>query len=103
MDPLRIHVTQLGNGYIAESQMDIAAVGATAEEAVENARRMALDLFDAFSAPHPATLIVRIEEPHQESIAMQSMGKPFSLRDLGKEFGSYYFDSAGNGRSPTRP
>ncbi|HEY8297422.1 MAG TPA: hypothetical protein VIG32_05320 [Candidatus Baltobacteraceae bacterium] len=100
---MRIHVTRLGNGYIAESQMDIAAVGATAEEAVENARRMAIDLFDSFSTPYPATLIVRIEEPHRDSIAMQSMGTPFSLKELGKEFGSYYFDSAGNDHSPTRP
>ena len=98
MDPLRIHVMPLGRGYLAESRIPaVTALGASAEEAAENGRLMAIAVFDAFgSRAHPSTLIVRIDEQGRSAIAMQSIDKPFSLASAGKELGSCYFDSEGN-------
>lgn len=98
MGPLRIHVMPLGRGYLAESRVPaVTALGASAEEAAENGRLMAMAVFNAFrSCAHPATLIVRIDERGRSAIAMQSIDKPFSLAAAGKELGSCYFDSEGN-------
>jgi len=103
MDPFRVRVTPLGKGYMAESRDPVVtAMGASAEEAAENARLMAMDLLKAFaSRSYPSTLIVRIDEPGHSAIAMQSMDKPFSLEEAGKELGSCYFDSAGNDAAPS--
>ena len=103
MDPFRIRVAPLGKGYMAEAHEPlVTAMGASAEEAAENARLMAMDLMKAFaSRSYPSTLIVRIDEPGRSAIAMQSMDKPFSLEGVGKEPGSCYFDSAGNDAAPS--
>lgn len=82
MELVRIHVTRLGRGYIAESRMpEIIAMGPTAEEAAENARRQALELLGAYDQKRAHTMIVRLTEPGRESIAMQSLLSAFSLRD----------------------
>ncbi len=105
MGPLRIRVAPLGKGYLAESRMpQITAMGASAEEAAENARLMAVDVFNAFTnASYPSTLIVRIDEPGRNVIAMQSTLQPFSLDAAGKAYGSCYFDSEGNAVAPALP
>ena len=81
MSPLRIHVSPLGRGYVAESRVPhITAMGASAEEAAENGRLMALAVFEALGkAIHPSTLIVRIQEQGGQSVAMQAFDRPFSL------------------------
>jgi hypothetical protein len=61
--------------------MDIAAIGSTVEEAVESACRKAMDLFDAFSKPYPSTLLVHIEEPYRDGMAVQSIHAPFLLKN----------------------
>ncbi|HEY8314636.1 MAG TPA: hypothetical protein VIG51_10775 [Candidatus Baltobacteraceae bacterium] len=102
MEPLRVRVTQLGTGYVAESYAPaITGLGSSPEEAAENARIKALAVFDAFAREsQPATLIVRIDEPGRSAIAMQPMEKRFSLDLAGKQAGSYYFDSEGNAFAP---
>jgi hypothetical protein len=68
-DPLRIRVAPRGNGYVAESRSpEITALGSTPEEAAENARSMALALYDD---ARPTTMLLRICEPGRETIVMQ--------------------------------
>ncbi|MGR4065196.1 MAG: type II toxin-antitoxin system HicB family antitoxin [Vulcanimicrobiaceae bacterium] len=98
MAPLRVHVRRLDDRYVAECRVPVVtAVGATPEEAIERARLKAMEAFDAFSfGAYPTTLIARIDDGSRSAIAMQSMHRPFSLKSIGKELGSYYFDSSGN-------
>jgi hypothetical protein len=78
MDTLRLDVTPRGKGYVAESHRpELAALGSSPEDAVENARLMAIELFAR--APRPTTLIVRLNEPGVCTIVMQPVEKPFSL------------------------
>lgn len=102
MNLLHVRVSQIGNGYLAESRIPpVTAAGSSVEEAAENARLMAIELFDMCkTSSHPTTLIVRIDRPGRTAFAMQSMQKPFSLATLGEECGTYYFDSAGNDAVP---
>ena len=101
MDPLRIHVAQLGHGYIAESTDPVVtALGTTATEAAENARSMAILVLNAQGRSTPTTLIVRIEEAERDAIAMQSINKIFSLDAAASDLGSYYYDSARNSQAP---
>ncbi len=99
MGPLRIRVTPLGEGYLAESRAPLVrATGASPDEAAEKVRLMATEALDAFDCrEYPSTLIVRIDERNHCAIAMQSIHEPFSLDAAGKDYGSCYFDSAGNG------
>jgi hypothetical protein len=78
MDTLRLDVTPRGKGYVAKSSCpELTALGSSPEDAAENARLMAIVLFA--TAPGPATLIVRLEEPGVCTIVMQPVEKPFSL------------------------
>ncbi len=99
MGPLRIRVIPLGRGYLAESRTpEVTAFGATAEEAAENGRLMAMAVYEAFlEGVYPRTLIVRIDEPGRIAIAMQTIDRPFSLHAAVTEFEDCYFDSQGNG------
>jgi hypothetical protein len=78
MDQLRLLVTPRGKGYIAESRDPaVTALGSSAEEATENARRAALSLFS--KGPRPTMLIVRLSEPGLRTIVMQPIDEPFSI------------------------
>jgi hypothetical protein len=78
MDPFRIDVVQRGKSFVAVSQTPVlTGLGASAEEAVEAARRMALAYFAR--GPRPTTLIVRVKEPGVSTIVMQPLELTFSL------------------------
>lgn len=80
LDLVRIHVTPLGRGYIAESRLpDITAIGATAQEAAENARLQALEMLEPLDSGK-SMLIVRVSDDGRESIAMQSLRSGFSFK-----------------------
>ncbi|HZT11619.1 MAG TPA: hypothetical protein VFA29_02380 [Candidatus Baltobacteraceae bacterium] len=80
MDLVRVHVTPLGLGYMAESRVPyITAMGTTAEEAAENARRQAVDMLRAGDSNN-GMLIVRVSDAGRESIAMQSLLSRFTFR-----------------------
>jgi len=63
MDPLHIRVTPLGHGYVAECQTPrITACGSSPHEAAENARRTAVEVFEAFACPSDGlSVVVRID------------------------------------------
>jgi predicted pyridoxine 5'-phosphate oxidase superfamily flavin-nucleotide-binding protein len=81
MDPVRVRIIMLGKGYLAESRVPfVTATGSSAEEAVENARLIALGVSDTTERPSDdEMLIVRIDEPNGSTIVMQPIRKPFSL------------------------
>ncbi len=84
LDPLRVQVSPAGNGFVANaSRPNITALGATAEEAVEKARVMALEVLDAMGAAFSPTLIVRLEESRRVQVVVQSVQQPFSLEEAG--------------------
>lgn len=78
MDQLRLNVTPHANGYVAESRApQLTAIGASPQEAAENARLMALAAFGKSGGP--TTLIVRINEPGRRTIVMQPANMPASF------------------------
>jgi len=84
VNPLRLIVTPRGNGYVAKATAPtITAVGATPEQAVENARLMAISLCNPDG--RSSMLLVRIDEPRQSTIVMQPIGKTFSLKAIDGE------------------
>lgn len=94
---VRIQVIPLGRGYIAESRTpEITALGATAEEAVENARLQAIQMLDFQGSSRAGMLLVRLTEDGRECVAMQPLQSGFSLRNSASEYGVTYFDSEGN-------
>jgi hypothetical protein len=95
MDQLRLDVIQRGKGYVAESRApEITAVGASPEEAAENARLMAMALFT--KDQRPTTLLVRVCEPGLCTIIMQPLERAFSLAVVGEKPAWRYMASVSN-------
>jgi hypothetical protein len=84
MNPLRLIVTPCGNAYVAKAaEPTITAVGASPEQAVENARLAAVSIDDPDR--RLSMLLVRIDEPRRSTIVMQPIGKMFSLAAIDGE------------------
>jgi hypothetical protein len=78
MDLFRVTVTPRGNGYIAQSKIPkLTALGASAEEAAENARVMALERLGADE--RPPMLLVRVHDVRCRTIVMQPIDRPVQL------------------------
>lgn len=79
--PFRVHVKQLGSGYLAENaSLSICVGGSSAADAAEKARAMALELFAHYlQEARPSTLIARIDTEECIAFVMQPFDKPFCL------------------------
>jgi hypothetical protein len=78
MNPVRLAVVVRGKGYIAQSsEPEITALGKTAQDAAENARRMAESVLGKDA--HRMTLLLRVDEPGVSTIVMQPLANPISL------------------------
>jgi hypothetical protein len=78
VNPLRIDVVVRGSRWVAECGAPlVTAVGASAEQAAENARLMALASFTRTT--QPSMVLIRIEDPETSKILMQPMDEEISL------------------------
>jgi hypothetical protein len=92
MNPLRLIVTPRGNGYVAKAmEPTITALGTSPEQAVENARLMAIAMGNGEG--RASMLLVRIDEPRRSTIVMQPLGKTFSLKAIDGEVSWRYLAS----------
>lgn len=95
-EPFRVSVIPIGQGYLAESKsLSISAGGASASEATEKARSMALEVLAQHRlATMPNTIMVRIEEERYVAFIMRPFTKTFVLQPDDSE--TLYIDSSGN-------
>jgi hypothetical protein len=91
--PFRVHVEQLGTGYLAENRtLSISVGGASAADAAEKARGVALELFRwHLREALPTTLMARIDGGHCVAFVMRPFDKPFTL--AGGDPETLYVDS----------
>jgi hypothetical protein len=76
MNSLRFDVKQRGQGYIAQcGDLNISAIGATAEIAAENARTMVL----ATETFGPRLVTLSIEEPGVTTLVIQPLHEPIVI------------------------
>jgi hypothetical protein len=95
-EPFRVNVIPIGRGYLAECKsFAITAGGASASEATEKARSIALEILALYRlGALPATIMVRIEEERYVAFIMRPFKKTFDLRPDDTE--TLYIDSSGN-------
>lgn len=93
IQPFRVHVKQLGNGYLAENEtLSITLGGSSAADATEKARELAVELLKChIQATLPATLMARIDTDNSIAFVMRPFDKPFNL--AGDDPETIYFDS----------
>lgn len=93
--PFRVHVRQVGLGYLAENEsLSISVGGSSAVDAAEKAREMALALITYhLREALPTALIARIDSDECVSFVMRPFDKPFSLDAAEPE--TIYVDSMG--------
>jgi hypothetical protein len=78
MTSLHLTVTPHKNGFVASNdEIQLAAIGSTAIEAVENARSTALAFFDG-RVP-PLSIVVSLNEPGRSTITIQRFKRPFRV------------------------
>jgi hypothetical protein len=78
MSPVRLAVVPRGQGYVAQSnELKISAVAATAVDAAESGRLMALAMLGKDACD--AMLLLRVDEPDVSRIVMQPLSRTVSL------------------------
>lgn len=94
-EPFRVHVIKAGTGYLAEnSALAISVGGASAVEAVEKARVVALEVL-APCGPRslPSTLMARIDRDRSIAFVTRPFHKPFAIAPDDPD--TFYLDSEG--------
>jgi hypothetical protein len=96
--PFRVHIREVGNGYLAENDvLSISVGGSSPAEAAEKARSLAVQLLAChLREALPATFMARIDTVDYVAFVMRPFSKPFELSPDDPE--TVYVDSAGRSK-----